>query len=215
MPAAGAVRARRVRARAVPAAMRAGQAPGLGAQKQAEAGDPVRGARRGRQRRGDQADRAAPQSQAYRIAALTSPTERERQQWYFQRYVAHLPAGGEIVLFDRSWYNRAGVERVMGFCSEEEYREFLECVPEFERMLTRSGVILVKYWFSITYEEQFDRLRSRARHPIKQWKLSPMDVQSLYRWDDYTRAKEIMLQRTHTPKRPGGSSTRWTSARRG
>jgi polyphosphate kinase 2 len=139
---------------------------------------------------------------AYRIAALTSPTERERRQWYFQRYVAHLPAGGEIVLFDRSWYNRAGVERVMGFCSEEEYAEFLDTVPDFERMLIRSGIILVKYWFSITYEEQLRRLRSRACNPIKQWKLSPMDVQSLYRFDDYTRAKEIMLQRTHTAGAP-------------
>ncbi len=139
---------------------------------------------------------------AYRIAALTSPTERERRQWYFQRYVAHLPAGGEIVLFDRSWYNRAGVERVMGFCTEEEYAEFLDAAPDFERMLTRSGVILVKYWFSITYEEQLRRLRSRACNPIKQWKLSPMDVQSLYRFDDYTRAKEIMLQRTHTAGAP-------------
>ena len=139
---------------------------------------------------------------AYRIAALTSPTEHERRQWYFQRYVAHLPAGGEIVLFDRSWYNRAGVERVMGFCTEEEYREFLDTVPDFERMLTRSGIILVKYWFSITYEEQLRLLRSRACNPIKQWKLSPMDVQSLYRFDDYTRAKEIMLQRTHTGEAP-------------
>ena len=138
----------------------------------------------------------------YRIAALASPTERERRQWYFQRYVEHLPAGGEIVLFDRSWYNRAGVERVMGFCTDEEYREFLETVPDFERMLTRSGIVLIKYWFSITYEEQLRRLTSRASNPIKQWKLSPMDIQSLYRWDDYTRAKEIMLQRTHTPEAP-------------
>ena len=120
------------------------------------------------------------------------------------------------MLFDRSWYNRAGVERVMGFCTEEEYAEFLDAVPDFERMLTRSGVILVKYWFSITYEEQLRRLRSRACNPIKQWKLSPMDVQSLYRFDDYTRAKEIMLQRTHTADgAAGGSSTPWTSARRG
>ncbi len=138
----------------------------------------------------------------YRVAALDSPTERERQQWHFQRYVAHLPAGGEIVFFDRSWYNRAGVERVMGFCSEEEYREFLESVPEFERMLARSGIILIKYWFSITYEEQLRRLRDRARDPIKQWKLSPMDIQSLYRWDDYTRAKEIMLRQTHIREAP-------------
>lgn len=138
----------------------------------------------------------------YRVAALASPTERERQQWYFQRYVAHLPAGGEIVFFDRSWYNRAGVERVMGYCSEGEYREFLESVPEFERMLTRSGIILIKYWFSITYEEQLRRLRSRASDPVKQWKLSPTDIQSLYRWDDYTAAKEIMLKQTHIPDAP-------------
>jgi polyphosphate kinase len=137
-----------------------------------------------------------------RVAALTSPSEREKRQWYFQRYIQHLPAGGEIVLFDRSWYNRAGVERVMGFCSEEEYWEFLESVPEFERMLTRSGILLIKYWFSITYEEQLRRLKARANNPIKQWKLSPMDVQSLRRFDDYTRAKEIMLQRTHIPEAP-------------
>jgi polyphosphate kinase len=138
----------------------------------------------------------------YRIAALASPSERERRQWYFQRYTAHLPAGGEIVLFDRSWYNRAGVERVMGFCTEEEYWEFLETVPDFERMLARSGIVLVKYWFSITYEEQLRRLRARARNPVKQWKLSPMDVQSLHRFDDYTQAKEIMLQHTHTAQAP-------------
>jgi polyphosphate kinase 2 len=137
-----------------------------------------------------------------RIAALASPSERERRQWYFQRYVAHLPAGGEIVLFDRSWYNRAGVERVMGFCTEEEYRDFLQTVPDFERMLVRSGIVLVKYWFSITYEEQLRRLQARARNPIKQWKLSAMDLQSLHRFDGYTRAKEIMLQRTHTPDAP-------------
>ncbi len=138
----------------------------------------------------------------YRIAALASPSERERRQWYFQRYAAHLPAGGEIVLFDRSWYNRAGVERIMGFCTEEEYREFLETVPEFERMLVRSGIVLVKYWFSITYEEQLRRLKARAGNPVKQWKLSPMDVQSLHRFDDYTQAKEIMLQHTHTAHAP-------------
>ena len=138
----------------------------------------------------------------YRIVALTSPSEHEKRQWYFQRYVTHLPAGGEIVLFDRSWYNRAGVERVMGFCSDDEYCEFLQTVPEFERMLTRSGIVLVKYWFSITYEEQLRRLRARANNPIKQWKLSPMDVQSLHRFDDYTRAKEIMLQHTHIPEAP-------------
>ncbi len=138
----------------------------------------------------------------YHIAALTAPSERERRQWYFQRYVAHLPAGGEIVLFDRSWYNRAGVERVMGFCTEEEYREFLQAVPDFERMLVRSGIVLVKYWFSITYEEQLRRLQARARNPVKQWKLSAMDLQSLHRFGDYTQAKEIMLRHTHTAEAP-------------
>ena len=136
----------------------------------------------------------------YRTVALASPTERERGQWYFQRYVAHLPAAGEMVFYDRSWYNRAGVERVMGFCSDEEYYEFLQSVPDFERMITRSGIALIKYWFSITYEEQLRRLQERAREPHKQWKLSPMDIQSLYRWDEYTRAKEVMLQHTHIPE---------------
>ena len=138
----------------------------------------------------------------YRIAARSSPTEREKRQWYFQRYAAHLPAGGEIVLYDRSWYNRAGVEHVMGFCTDSEYSEFLETVPDFERMLARSGIILIKYWFSITFEEQLRRLKARANNPIKQWKLSPMDVQSLRRFDDYTRAKEAMLQHTHTLEAP-------------
>ncbi len=138
----------------------------------------------------------------YRTAALASPTERERGQWYFQRYVAHLPAAGEIVFFDRSWYNRAGVERVMGYCSDEEYYEFLQSVPDFERMITRSGTVLIKYWFSITYKEQLRRLQARAREPHKQWKLSPMDIQSLYRWDDYTKAKAVMLGHTHIPEAP-------------
>ncbi|MGY2048031.1 polyphosphate kinase 2 [Methylobacterium sp. JK268] len=137
-----------------------------------------------------------------RIAALPAPSERERTQWYFQRYVAHLPAGGEIVLFDRSWYNRAGVERVMGFCTDDEYEEFFRSVPEFERMLVRSGIRLVKYWFSITDEEQEFRFQMRIRDPLKQWKLSPMDVQSRARWEDYTRAKETMLERTHIPEAP-------------
>ncbi|WP_018262186.1 polyphosphate kinase 2 [Methylobacterium sp. WSM2598] len=137
-----------------------------------------------------------------RIAALPAPSERERTQWYFQRYVAHLPAGGEIVLFDRSWYNRAGVERVMGFCTDDEYEEFFRSVPEFERMLVRSGIILVKYWFSITDEEQEFRFRMRINDPLKQWKLSPMDVQSRARWELYTRAKETMLERTHIPEAP-------------
>ena len=137
-----------------------------------------------------------------RVAALPAPNERERTQWYFQRYVAHLPAAGEIVLFDRSWYNRAGVERVMGFCSAEEAEEFYRSVPEFERMLIRSGIILVKYWFSITDEEQQFRFSMRIRDPLKQWKLSPMDVESRRRWEDYTRAKEAMLARTHIPEAP-------------
>ncbi|WP_205880413.1 polyphosphate kinase 2 [Lichenicoccus roseus] len=137
-----------------------------------------------------------------RTAALPAPNDRERTQWYFQRYVAHLPAAGEIVLFDRSWYNRSGVERVMGFCNEQEYETFLDMVPEFERMLTRSGIKLVKYWFSITDEEQGARFRARIEDPLKQWKLSPMDLESRSRWEAYTAAKEITLQRTHTADAP-------------
>jgi len=135
-----------------------------------------------------------------RVVALPAPSERERSQWYFQRYVAHLPAGGEIALFDRSWYNRAGVERVMGFCSDAEYEEFFRSVPEFERMLVRSGILLVKYWFSITEEEQHARFLARIRDPLKQWKLSPMDLESRRRWEAYTKAKEIMIERTHIPE---------------
>jgi polyphosphate kinase 2 len=137
-----------------------------------------------------------------RVAALPAPSERERSQWYFQRYVSHLPAGGEIVLFDRSWYNRAGVERVMGFCTEADVEEFFRSVPEFERMLVRSGIILVKYWFSITDQEQHVRFHVRNVDPIKQWKLSPMDLESRRRWEDYTKAKEDMLDRTHIPEAP-------------
>jgi polyphosphate kinase 2 len=137
-----------------------------------------------------------------RIAALPAPNERERTQWYFQRYVAHLPAGGEIVLFDRSWYNRAGVERVMGFSTEEQVDEFFRSAPEFERMLVRSGIILIKYWFSITDEEQQFRFLMRIHDPLKQWKLSPMDVQARSRWEQYTKAKEEMLHRTHIPEAP-------------
>jgi polyphosphate kinase len=137
-----------------------------------------------------------------RVVALPAPNDRERTQWYFQRYAEHLPAAGEIVLFDRSWYNRAGVERVMGFCSEEEVEEFFRSVPEFERMLTRSSIKLMKYWFSITDEEQHMRFLGRLHDPLKQWKLSPMDLESRRRWEDYTRAKEIMLQRTHIPEAP-------------
>jgi polyphosphate kinase 2 len=132
-----------------------------------------------------------------RVVALPAPNDRERTQWYFQRYAAHLPAAGEIVLFDRSWYNRAGVEHVMGFCTPEEYEEFFRSVPEFERMLVRSGIRLLKYWFSITDEEQHLRFLGRIHDPLKQWKLSPMDLESRRRWEDYTKAKEIMLQRSH------------------
>jgi polyphosphate kinase len=137
-----------------------------------------------------------------RVAALPAPSERERTQWYFQRYVTHLPAGGEIVLFDRSWYNRAGVERVMGFCTEEQYHEFFQSVPEFERLLMRSGIILIKYWFSITDDEQQFRFTMRIQDPLKQWKLSPMDVQARSRWEQYTKAKETMLEHTHLPDSP-------------
>jgi polyphosphate kinase len=135
-----------------------------------------------------------------RAVALPAPNDRERTQWYFQRYVPHLPAAGEIVLFDRSWYNRAGVEHVMGFCTAEEYEEFFRSVPEFERMLVRSGIRLLKYWFSITDEEQHLRFLSRIHDPMKQWKLSPMDLESRRRWEDYTKAKEVMLQRSHIPE---------------
>ncbi|MEL1263150.1 polyphosphate kinase 2 [Pseudoxanthomonas putridarboris] len=137
-----------------------------------------------------------------RVAALPAPSERERTQWYFQRYVPHLPAGGEIVLFDRSWYNRAGVERVMGFCTAEELEEFFRSVPEFEKMLVRSGIILIKYWFSIADDQQHSRFQMRIHDPLKQWKLSPMDLESRRRWEAYTKAKEEMLERTHIPEAP-------------
>ena len=145
-----------------------------------------------------------------RVVALPAPTERERGQWYFQRYVPHLPGPGEIVLFDRSWYNRAGVERVMGFCTPEELEEFFRSVPEFERMLVRSGIIVVKYWFSITDEEQEFRFKMRIHDPLKQWKLSPMDMESRVHWEDYTKAKEEMLAKTHTAGRAvvGGAGGR-------
>ncbi|HEY4341060.1 MAG TPA: polyphosphate kinase 2 [Steroidobacteraceae bacterium] len=138
-----------------------------------------------------------------RVVALPAPNDRERTQWYFQRYAAHLPAAGEIVCFDRSWYNRAGVEHVMGFCTPEEYEEFYRSVPDFERMLVRSGIHLIKYWFSITDEEQHVRFLGRIHDPLKQWKLSPMDLESRRRWEDYTRAKEMMLERSHI------SEARW------
>ncbi|MCH2096385.1 MAG: polyphosphate kinase 2 [Rhodobacteraceae bacterium] len=137
-----------------------------------------------------------------RVVALPAPSRREQSQWYFQRYVPHLPAGGEIVFFDRSWYNRAGVERVMGFATETQVEQFLQDVPEFERMLVRSGIIVLKYWFSITDEEQQMRFLMRIHDPMKQWKLSPMDLQSRVRWEDYTRAKEEMFERTNIPEAP-------------
>jgi polyphosphate kinase len=137
-----------------------------------------------------------------RVVALATPTERERTQWYFQRYVEHLPAAGEIVLFDRSWYNRAGVERVMGFCTEAEYKEYLRACPLFEEMLVCSGIILLKYWFSVSDEEQEKRFRDRMKNPIKRWKLSPMDVESRERWVEYSRAKDKMLKHTDTKIAP-------------
>ena len=137
-----------------------------------------------------------------RIVALPAPTEREKTQWYFQRYVAHLPAAGEIVLFDRSWYNRAGVERVMGFCTDEEYTEFLRSVPEFERMLVRSGIILIKYWFSVSDKEQELRFQARIADPTKRWKLSPMDMQSRARWVEYSKAKDEMFAHTDIKQAP-------------
>ncbi|MEW6690155.1 MAG: polyphosphate kinase 2 [Pseudomonadota bacterium] len=135
-----------------------------------------------------------------RVSALPAPSAREQSQWYFQRYAAHLPAGGEIVLFDRSWYNRAGVEHVMGFCSDEEYAQFFHDCPEFERMLVRSGIVLIKYWFSISDAEQHLRFKMRLHDPLKQWKLSPMDLESRRLWEAYTKAKEAMLERTHIPE---------------
>jgi len=137
-----------------------------------------------------------------RVVALPSPTEREKSQWYFQRYVAHLPAAGEIVLFDRSWYNRAGVERVMGFCSETEYQEFLRSVPEFERMIVRSGIILIKYWFSVSDEEQEKRFHARIKDPTKRWKLSPMDLESRTKWVEYSKAKDNMFAYTDIKQSP-------------
>lgn len=134
-----------------------------------------------------------------RIVALPTPTDRERTQWYFQRYVEHLPAAGEIVLFDRSWYNRAGVERVMGFCTDQEYHRFLRQTPDFERMLVEDGIHLIKYWFSVSDAEQEARFRSRAQDPMRRWKLSPMDVESIMRWEEYSRAKDAMFAATDLP----------------
>lgn len=137
-----------------------------------------------------------------RVVALGTPTEREKTQWYFQRFAAHLPAAGEMVLFDRSWYNRAGVERVMGFCTELEYQEFLHSCPEFERMLVRSGIILIKYWFSVSNAEQEKRFQERIADPTKRWKLSPMDLESRRRWQDYSRAKDEMMAYTDIKQCP-------------
>lgn len=137
-----------------------------------------------------------------RVAALPAPTDRERGQWYYQRYVAHLPAPGEIVLFDRSWYNRAGVEKVMGFCTPEEHTRFLRQTPIFEQMLIDDGIILRKYWFSVSDEEQLRRFRARMNDPVRQWKLSPMDLESVYRWEDYSRAKDEMMVHTDTSVAP-------------
>jgi len=139
---------------------------------------------------------------ACRVVALPAPTEREKTQWYFQRYVSNLPAGGEIVLFDRSWYNRAGVERVMGFCTDDEYAEFLRSVPEFERMLVRSGIILIKYWFSVSDKEQELRFQERINNPTKRWKLSPMDLNSRARWVEYSKAKDEMFAHTDIKQAP-------------
>jgi len=137
-----------------------------------------------------------------KVVALPAPNEREKTQWYFQRYISQLPAGGEIVLFDRSWYNRAGVEKVMGFCTDQEYEEFLRTVPDLERMMISSGIILIKYWFSISDDEQYNRFMMRIHDPLKQWKLSPMDLEARRLWEAYTKAKETMLERTHIPEAP-------------
>ena len=139
---------------------------------------------------------------ACRVVALGTPTEREKTQWYFQRYIPHLPAAGEMVLFDRSWYNRAGVERVMGFCTDKEYEEFLRTCPEFERMLIRSGIILIKYWFSVSDEEQELRFQARLENPTKRWKLSPMDLESRSRWMEYSKAKDVMFSHTDIKQAP-------------
>ena len=137
-----------------------------------------------------------------RVVALGTPSDREKTEWYFQRYVAHLPAAGEIVCFDRSWYNRAGVEKVMGFCTDEQYREFMQACPEFERMLVRSGIILLKYWFSVSDQEQERRFQSRTTDPARRWKLSPMDLESRDRWAEFSQAKDVMFTRTNIPEAP-------------
>jgi polyphosphate kinase len=137
-----------------------------------------------------------------RIVALGTPSDREKTQWYFQRYVEHLPAAGEIALFDRSWYNRAGVEHVMGFCTPEEYQEFMQSCPEFERMVVRAGIIVLKYWFSVSDDEQERRFQARILEPAKRWKISPMDIESRSRWVEYSKAKDVMLAHTNIPEAP-------------
>jgi polyphosphate kinase len=137
-----------------------------------------------------------------RVVALSTPSDREKTQWYFQRYVEHLPAAGEIAMFDRSWYNRAGVEHVMGFCTPEEYREFMQSCPEFERMLVRAGIIVLKYWFSVSDDEQERRFQARILEPAKRWKISPMDMESRNRWVEYSKAKDVMLAHTNIPEAP-------------
>lgn len=137
-----------------------------------------------------------------RVAALPAPTDREKTQWYFQRYVAHLPAAGEMVLFDRSWYNRAGVERVMGFCSDQQVDEFMLSCPEFERMLVRSGIVLLKYWFSVSDEEQEARFQARIDDPTRRWKLSPMDLEARQKWEEFSKAKDAMFSHTNIPEAP-------------
>ena len=194
--------AAQLRAAEVPAAGRAAEAAGLGQGDRRARRDPVRGPRRRRQGRHDQALHGAPEPARRRVVALEKPSEIERGQWYFQRYIEHLPTRGEIVLFDRSWYNRAGVERVMGFCTEAEYDEFMRQMPEFERQLVRSGIHLFKFWFSVSREEQRRRFKERKLHPLKQWKLSPIDLASLDKWDDYTRAKEAMFLHCDTSDAP-------------
>ena len=137
-----------------------------------------------------------------RVVALGTPSDREKTEWYFQRYVAHLPSAGEIVIFDRSWYNRAGVEHVMGFCTDDEYWEFMRACPEFERMLIRSGITLLKYWFSVSDDEQEKRFKDRAGNPARRWKLSPMDLQSMSKWEEYSKAKDVMFKHTDIAKAP-------------
>ena len=191
----------RLRGRAAAAAGRAGQAAGVGARRgPAASSSSSRAATRPARAASIKRVTEYLNARVARIVALPAPTERERTQWYFQRYVAHLPAGGEIVLFDRSWYNRAGVERVMGFCTDDEYHRFLHQCPTFERMLVEDGILLRKYWFSVSDEEQEARFHSRIDDPMRFWKLSPMDLKSITHWEDYSRAKDEMMVHTEHPR---------------